>query len=276
MMSTAIGILFLLALQSTQSFAFTGSFQRTSSLSVHVHASAARHVAANTQLFAANFDSDAISRRDATVKMVATAVAAVGSFSPIKADAEEEGSNAGRLIEFTVNNLDGEEGKTGSFTIQTHPAWAPVGSERFEALAENSFFEGCRVFRVLPGFVAQFGINGNPEVQAKWRSQNLRDDQVKVSNKRGTVVFATAGPNTRTTQLFINLGDRNSFLDNQGFSPFGEVVSGMDVVERFYAGYGEGAPSGKGPNQGLIQAKGNSYLESSYPKLSYFSKVQFK
>ena len=113
-------------------------------------------------------------------------------------------------------------------------------------------------------------------MQAKWRSQNLLDDPVKISNKRGTVVFATAGPNTRTTQILINLGDRNLFLDKQGFSPFGEVISGMDIVDRFYAGYGEGAPSGKGPNQGLIQAKGNSYLEPSYPKLSYFSKVLLK
>lgn len=133
-----------------------------------------------------------------------------------------------------------------------------------------------RIFRVLPGFVAQFGINGNPEVQAKWKAQNLKDDPVKVTNKRGTVVFATAGKNTRTTQLFINLNDRNSFLDKQGFSPLGEVVSGMDIVDQFYAGYGEGAPSGKGPNQGLIQAKGNAYLEPNYPKLSYFSSVSVK
>jgi len=110
----------------------------------------------------------------------------------------------------------------------------------------------------------------------EWKSRNLKDDPVKVTNSRGTVVFATAGPGTRTTQLFINLADRNSFLDKQGFSPLGEVVSGMDVVDKFYAGYGEGAPSGKGPNQGLIQAKGNAYLESSYPKLSYFSKVTVK
>ncbi|KAL7429011.1 hypothetical protein ACHAXH_003445 [Discostella pseudostelligera] len=266
-MMTAIGTIIVLTLQATHAFAFSGvpSFQ-------------ARRIAVNTPISAAinSADHDAISRRDATIKLVATAVVASGSLSPTKVNAEEETSNSGRLIEFTVNNLDGEEGKTGSFTIQTHPEWAPIGAERFETLALNSFFDECRIFRVLPGFVAQFGINGDPEVQANWRSQNLRDDPVRVSNKRGTVVFATAGPNTRTTQIFINLGDRNSFLDKQGFSPLGEVVSGMDVVDKFYAGYGEGAPSGKGPNQGLIQAKGNSYLESSYPKLSYFSKVSFK
>ncbi|KAL7550567.1 hypothetical protein ACHAWF_017273 [Thalassiosira exigua] len=221
-------------------------------------------------------DGDALSRRDAAFRMATMTASAVGatSFSPSDAVAEEDGG--GRLIEFTVENLDGEPGSTGSFVVKTRPEWAPLGAERFEALVESSFFDQCRIFRVLPGFVAQFGINGDPQVQAKWRSQNLRDDPVKVSNKRGTVVFATGGPNTRTTQLFVNLNDRNSFLDKQGFSPLGEVVSGMDVVERFYSGYGEGAPSGKGPNQGLIQAKGNSYLEASYPKLSYFSKVSFK
>jgi len=220
-----------------------------------------------------NDDELQLTRRDAFKMIVATTVAVTGSISPSQANADEGG---GRMIEFTVNNLDGEEGKTGTFTVQTRPDWAPLGAERFETLASNSFFENCRIFRVLPGFVAQFGINGDPTIQSKWRSQSLKDDPVKVTNKRGTIVFATAGPNTRTTQIFVNLSDRNSFLDKQGFSPLGEVISGMDVVDRFYAGYGEGAPSGKGPNQGLIQAKGNSYLESSYPKLSYFSKVAFK
>ena len=162
------------------------------------------------------------------------------------------------------------------FVIYTCKDWAPIGEERFVALAESKFFDGCRAFRVLPGFIVQFGINGDPAVQTKWRSSNLKDDPVKVSNSRGTVVFATAGPGTRTTQLFVNLSDRNAFLDKQGFSPLGEVVEGMDVVESFYSGYGEGAPSGKGPNQGLIQKQGNSYLEASYPKLSYFSKVVVK
>ena len=195
----------------------------------------------------ATTNDDELTRRD-VVKMIAaaTTVAVTGSISPSRANADEGG---GRMIEFTVNNLDGEEGKTGTFTVQTRPDWAPLGAERFETLASNSFFENCRIFRVLPGFVAQFGINGDPTIQSKWRSQSLKDDPVKVTNKRGTIVFATAGPNTRTTQIFVNLSDRNSFLDKQGFSPLGEVISGMDVVDRFYAGYGEGAPSGKGPNQ---------------------------
>lgn len=270
-------IITLLALQGTIAFAFSGvpSF-RGSVASGIIHSSAATVGAEKIPLFATTTDIDNNGRRDFTSKMIATTVAVAASLSPFKADAETEGEGGGRLIEFTVNNLDGVEGSTGSFVVQTRPEWAPLGAERFEALASNSFFDNCRVFRVLPGFVAQFGINGDPEVQGKWRSQNLKDDPVRVTNKRGTIVFATAGPNTRTTQIFVNLSDRNSFLDKQGFSPLGEVVSGMDVVERFYSGYGEGAPSGKGPNQGLIQAKGNSYLESSYPKLSYFSKVSFK
>ena len=186
---------------------------------------------------------------------------------------EEEGS---KMIEFEVANLGGEEGKTGTFVVQTRPSWAPKGAARFVELTEKQFWDECRFFRVLPGFVSQFGINGDPKQMEYWRSKNLSDDPVKVSNSRGTVVFATAGPNTRTTQIFINTGDRNSFLDKQGFSPIGEVVSGMDVVDQFYSGYGEGAPQGKGPNQGLIQRKGNEYLTASYPKLSYISKATVK
>ena len=113
-------------------------------------------------------------------------------------------------------------------------------------------------------------------MMSKWRSSSIPDDPAKVSNTRGTVVFATAGPNTRTTQIFINTREQgNGFLDKQGFSPFGEVIEGMDIVGQLYAGYGEGAPSGKGPNQSLVQAKGNEYLASQYPKLSYVSKVTF-
>lgn len=270
-MMKVIGTVTLLAIQALQASAFSG-------VPSIRPASLASRSAAPTPLFASSDDADTneLSRRDAAFKIAATAATVTGmaSLSPSNAYAEEEGG--GKLIEFTVNNLDGEEGKTGSFVIKTRPEWAPIGAERFEALAESSFFDGCRAFRVLPGFIVQFGINGDPEVQSKWRSKSLRDDPVKVTNSRGTIVFATAGPGTRTTQLFINLADRNSFLDKQGFSPLGEIVSGMDVVEKFYSGYGEGAPSGKGPNQGLIQAKGNAYLEASFPKLSYFSKVVVK
>lgn len=203
------------------------------------------------------------------------ALTTIRPFDDDVAFADDEVSS-GRIVEFQVNNLDGVEGNTGTFKIQLRPEWAPRGVARFEELTENSFWDDCRFFRVLPGFVSQFGINGNPQAQSKWRSSSIPDDPVKVSNTRRTVVFATAGPNTRTTQIFINTRTKgNGFLDKQGFSPIGEVIEGMDVVDQFYAGYGEGAPSGKGPNQGLIQTKGNAYLESAFPKLTYISKASF-
>lgn len=131
------------------------------------------------------------------------------------------------------------------------------------------------MFRVLPGFVAQFGIHGDPTVQAEYRSNAIPDDPVRVSNRRGTVTFANNGRNTRTTQIFINTrDDGNGFLDKQGFAPIGHVVEGMEYVDQFYAGYGEGAPEGNGPNQGLLQQKGDAYLRQ-FPKLSYISGAKF-
>ena len=128
---------------------------------------------------------------------------------------------------------------------------------------------------MLPGFVAQFGIAARPDIQAQWRSAAIPDDPVKVSNQRGTVSFATAGANTRTSQIYINTNpDGNAFLDAQGFAPIGHVVDGMEHVDRFYAGYGDGAPAGQGPNQGLLQQKGNEYLKG-FPKLSYIRTVKF-
>jgi peptidyl-prolyl cis-trans isomerase A (cyclophilin A) len=156
----------------------------------------------------------------------------------------------------------------GTFVIEVHRDWAPIGADRFYNLVKNGFFDEVRFFRVLDGFMAQFGIHGNPAVQSAWRNANLKDDPVKQSNKRGYVTFATAGPNTRTTQLFINYAD-NASLDKQGFAPFGEVVSGMGVVDKLYNGYGEGAPRGKGPDQGRLQSEGNAYLSKEYPRLDY-------
>jgi len=184
----------------------------------------------------------------------------------------EDTSTPGRIVEIEVKNIDG--GDSGTIKIQMKPDWAPRGVARFEELISNGFYEDCRFFRVLPGFIAQFGINGDPDVMSKWRSSSIPDDPVKVTNSRGTVVFATAGPNTRTTQIFINTrAQGNDFLDKQGFSPFGVILEGMDIVDKLYAGYGEGAPGGKGPNQALIQKKGNPYLVESYPNLSYISKA---
>jgi len=156
----------------------------------------------------------------------------------------------------------------GLIVIEVHRDWAPTGVDRFYNLVKNGYYDDVRFFRVMSGFMAQFGINGNPQVQAAWRDAKIKDDPVKQSNKRGYVVFANAGPNTRTTQLFINFKD-NTGLDGQGFAPFGEVVEGMDVVDNLFAGYGEGAPRGHGPDQGRIQSEGNAYLNKSFAKLDF-------
>ena len=123
--------------------------------------------------------------------------------------------------------------------------------------------------------MVQFGINGDPAISAKWRDANIQDDPVHESNRRGTISFATAGPNTRTTQVFINFGD-NSNLDGMGFSPFGKVVSGMNVVDALYAGYGEGAPQGNGPSQGRLQMEGNAYLVKDFPRMDYIKKASIE
>src|SRR5262245_61280626 len=160
----------------------------------------------------------------------------------------------------------------GSFVVEVHREWAPLGADRFYNLVKNGFYDDCRFFRVLDNFMAQFGINGDPALSMVWRSANLKDDPVKGSNKRGFITFATGGPNTRTTQVFINYKD-NSRLDSSGFAPFGEVVMGMDVVDMLYKDYGEGAPGGAGPEQGRIQTEGNAYLVKSFPKLDYVKKA---
>jgi peptidyl-prolyl cis-trans isomerase A (cyclophilin A) len=156
----------------------------------------------------------------------------------------------------------------GPFVIEVHRDWAPNGADRFYNLVKAGFFTDVRFFRVINGFMAQFGIHGDPAVARQWMQARIPDDPVKQSNREGYVTFATAGPNTRTTQLFINLAD-NTGLDRQGFAPIGRVVSGMDNVHKIYDGYGEGAPRGSGPEQGRIQAEGNAYLSKSFSKLSY-------
>jgi peptidyl-prolyl cis-trans isomerase A (cyclophilin A) len=160
----------------------------------------------------------------------------------------------------------------GSFVIEVHRDWAPIGADRFYNLVKNGFYDDARFFRVVEGFMVQFGVNGDPKVSATWRNARMKDDPVRISNKRTFVTFATAGPNTRTTQVFINFGD-NSNLDGQGFAPFGQVVSGMKVVDSLYNGYGEGAPQGRGPDQGRVQSEGNAYLASAFPNLDYIKKA---
>jgi peptidyl-prolyl cis-trans isomerase A (cyclophilin A) len=158
----------------------------------------------------------------------------------------------------------------GEFTVKVTRAWSPNGADRFYNLVEHHFFDGAAFFRVLSGFMAQFGLSPYPEVNAAWLHATIKDDPHVESNRRGYVTFATAGPNTRTTQLFINFGN-NSGLDNQGFTPFGVVTAGMDNVDKLYSSYGEGAPQGRGPNQGLIGAQGRAYLEKNFPKLDTIS-----
>src|SRR4051812_6690927 len=147
----------------------------------------------------------------------------------------------------------------GVFVIDVHRNWAPNGADRFYNLVKNGFYDENRFFRVISGFMVQFGINGNPQVSTPWRNAQIKDDPVKQSNKRGFITFATSGPNSRTTQVFINFGD-NARLDGMGFAAFGQVSTGMNVVDQLYADYGEGAPSGRGPNQGRMQSEGNAYL----------------
>jgi peptidyl-prolyl cis-trans isomerase A (cyclophilin A) len=150
----------------------------------------------------------------------------------------------------------------GPFVVEVHRAWAPIGADHFYTLVKNGFYNDVRFFRVVPGFMVQFGMNGDPKVQAA-HNTTIKDDPVKESNKRGYVTFAKTGaPNSRSTQVFINFKD-NTFLDAQGFAPIGQVVSGMDVVDKINAEYREQ------PNQGEIRASGNAYLMKEFPKLDY-------
>lgn len=148
----------------------------------------------------------------------------------------------------------------GDVIIEVTRAWAPLGADRFYNLVKGGFYKDAAFFRVLPRFVAQFGIPARPEVAAAWDHAYIKDDKVTQTNKRGTLTFATAGPNTRTTQIFINFSD-NKGLDGQGFAPFGEVTEGMEAVDKFFAGYGES------PDQGRITAFGKTYLDKSFPNL---------
>jgi peptidyl-prolyl cis-trans isomerase A (cyclophilin A) len=160
----------------------------------------------------------------------------------------------------------------GVFEVQVNRAWAPQGADRFYNLVKNGFYDNVRFFRVISGFMVQFGINGTPAVMAAWRDAQIPDDPVTQSNKRGMITFATSGPNSRTTQVFINFAD-NSRLDGTGFAPFGQIVSGMNVVDALNAEYGEGAPRGRGPDQGRMQQEGNAYLAKDFAKLDYVKKA---
>ena len=164
------------------------------------------------------------------------------------------------------------ETSKGDVVIEVHRDWAPNGADRFYNLVKSGFYDEARFFRVIDGFMVQFGIHADPKVAAVWREARIADDPVKESNKKGYITFATAGPNTRTSQVFINFRNNGS-LDSQGFAPFGMVTEGMDIVNKLYSGYGEGAPSGRGPSQGRLQQEGNAYLAKEFPKLDFIKKA---
>jgi peptidyl-prolyl cis-trans isomerase A (cyclophilin A) len=164
------------------------------------------------------------------------------------------------------------ETSQGPFVIEVQREWAPLGADRFYTLVKSGFYDGVRFFRVLNGFMAQFGLSGDPKVQGAWASANLMDEPPKQSNLRGFVTFAKESrPNTRYTMVFINYKD-NSYLDSEGFAPFGQVVAGMEVADKLYSGYGRTNV----PDQRRITSEGNAYLAAEYPKLDYIRRARIE
>jgi peptidyl-prolyl cis-trans isomerase A (cyclophilin A) len=155
----------------------------------------------------------------------------------------------------------------GKFVVRVRRDWAPRGADRLYHAVSAKYYDQVKFYRVIPGFMAQFGFQGDPKVNTAWEGFALKDDPVKLSNKRGMLTFANRGPNTRTTQLFVNTADNGGSLDQRGFAPLGSVTEGMSVIDAFYSGYGEGAPRGLGPDQDQIRSTGNAYLNKSFPKL---------
>jgi len=160
------------------------------------------------------------------------------------------------------------ETSKGNFVVEVTRKWAPIGADRFYELVQKEFYKDCRFFRVVPGFMVQFGINGDPKVQQNWKDATIKDEPVVASNQPGFITYAKSGaPNSRTTQLFINYGD-NAFLDKSGFAPFGRVVEGMEVVTAINSKHGEK------PDQGAIQSRGNEYLNQAFPDLDYIKSIK--
>jgi peptidyl-prolyl cis-trans isomerase A (cyclophilin A) len=161
----------------------------------------------------------------------------------------------------------------GPFVVEAHRAWAPAGVDRFHQLARLGYYDGTRFFRVVDGFMTQWGISGDTAVARAWRDRRIVDDPVAESNRRGRVTFATSGPNSRTTQLFVNTRD-NAFLDRQGFAPIGEIVEGLDVVDNLWRSYGDAPPAGRGPVQARIVGEGEAYLAREFPRLERVLRAQ--
>jgi peptidyl-prolyl cis-trans isomerase A (cyclophilin A) len=199
----------------------------------------------------------------------------MGSRTVARADKETKEDEPAKVSLSDIQQVSGSdqepylvhlETSKGPIVIEVHPEWAPRGAKRFRELVEIGFYDECRFFRVVEGFVAQIGMNGDPDLNAQWSKKKLRDDPVIQSNKPGFVTFATSGTDSRTTQFFINIGN-NSTLDRRGFAPFGKVIEGMDVAESLFSRYGEE------PKQDRIERKGNAYLKSEFPKLDYIVKA---
>jgi len=164
----------------------------------------------------------------------------------------------------------------GDFVVEVHRTWAPLGADRFYNLVRAGFFDDSRFFRIRAGYIAQFGIPGDPAVSAIWKNRTVEDDPVWETNRRGRIAYAMTGPDTRTTQLYINLVD-NTHLDDQGFAPLGQVIEGMGIVDRLYAGYDEGAGGGmRGGKQGRIFSEGNAHLDEAFPKLSRLERAMLE
>jgi len=161
----------------------------------------------------------------------------------------------------------------GVFVVEVTRSWAPRGADRFYELVLKKIYDGARFYRIVPRFVVQFGLKGDPATDDYWSRMYIPDDPVTQNNRRGTLSFAMAGAATRTTQVFINLQD-NTRLDTMGFAPFGEVVSGMDVVDQLFKGYGDAPPSGAGPEQSRVRDEGNEYLERYFPRLDYIKSAR--
>ena len=192
--------------------------------------------------------------------LAAWAVYAAALLSPLAAQNEEpEKAPEQFKVKFETSK--------GDFEVEVRRSWSPHGADRFYELVRSGFYDEARFFRVIPGFMVQFGIAGDPNVQEKWNEKRIPDDRVTQSNKKGYVTFAKTGqPNSRTTQIFINYAD-NKFLDQDGFAPFGRVVEGMDVVEKINPQYREQ------PSQSEIRSRGNDYLKREFPRLDYVKKA---
>jgi peptidyl-prolyl cis-trans isomerase A (cyclophilin A) len=201
-----------------------------------------------------------------------TALALVHVTSPLLAQTGNLSNPASLTEQAPANYKARFDTSKGTFVVEVRRDAAPNGADRFYNLVKSGFFDNGRFFRVVSGFMVQFGINGDPGVMSKWRTAAIKDDTVKVSNVRGFVTFATSGPDSRTTQVFINYGN-NDRLDGMGFAPFGKVISGMEVVDKLFAEYGDGPPRGAGPDQARIQMEGNTYLNKDFPKLDFIRKA---